>query len=59
MLKVCQFDYYTGQETQVWLDYTLECGYIKNDVHASLNDKYDHILAMIVKMSTDPGDWSF
>ena len=39
--------YLTGQaETQVWLDYALECQYIDKKIHAVLNDKYDHIIAM-------------
>jgi len=51
--------YYTGQETQVWLDYALKCGYIDITIHASLNDKYDHILAMIVKMISEPENWTW
>ncbi|MCK9400266.1 MAG: four helix bundle protein [Bacteroidales bacterium] len=46
-------------ETQVWLDYALECNYIDNVSHASLNDKYDHIIAMIVNMSNKPENWAF
>lgn len=45
-------------ETQVWLDYALECGYIDKDKHAALFDKYDHIIAMLVNMSTKPENWS-
>lgn len=46
-------------ETQVWLDYALKCGYIDNTIHASLNDKYDHILAMLVNMISKPENWSW
>jgi len=46
-------------ETQVWLDYAVECNYIDNVSHASLNDKYDHIIAMIVNMSNKPENWAF
>ena len=46
-------------ETQVWLDYALECGYIMNETHADLFDKYDHIISMLVNMSTKPDNWSF
>ena len=46
-------------ETQVWLNYALECGYINNDIYASLNDKYDHIIAMIVNMISKPENWSW
>lgn len=46
-------------ETQVWLDYALECNYIEAKSHAELFDKYDHIIAMLVNMSTKPENWSF
>ncbi|MCF6172149.1 MAG: four helix bundle protein [Bacteroidales bacterium] len=45
-------------ETQVWLDYAQECSYIDSQLHDKLNDKYDHIIAMIVKMMSAPGNWS-
>jgi four helix bundle protein len=46
-------------ETQVWLDYALECGYIDLETHAGLFDKYDHVISMIVNMSLKPENWSF
>jgi len=46
-------------ETQVWLDYALACKYIDLKLHNDLNDKYDHIIAMIVRMINNPGNWSF
>ena len=46
-------------ETQVWLDYSLECNYIDTETFAKLNDKYDHIIAMLVNMSNKPKNWSF
>jgi len=46
-------------ETQVWLDYALACNYIDNKTHTVLNDKYDHIIAMLVNMSNKPENWSF
>ncbi len=46
-------------ETQVWLDYALDCNYIDDKLHSNLNDKYDHIIAMIVKMINNPQNWSF
>lgn len=45
-------------ETQVWLDYAFACKYIDQQLHDNLNDKYDHIIAMIVKMISKPGNWS-
>ena len=46
-------------ETQVWLDYALKCQYISEIQHIELNEKYDHIIAMIVTMSINPNNWSF
>ena len=46
-------------ETQVWLDYALSCRYIMEAQHAILSEKYDHIIAMLVKMSLNPSNWSF
>ncbi|MBU8893855.1 MAG: four helix bundle protein [Bacteroidales bacterium] len=46
-------------ETQVWLDYALECQYINQEPYAKLNDKYDHILAMLINMATKPESWSW
>lgn len=46
-------------ETQVWLDYALECGYIESKTYAEIFDKYDHIIAMLVNMSLKPENWSF
>ncbi len=46
-------------ETQVWLDYALACEYIDSNTHSVLNDKYDHIVAMLVNMENKPGNWSF
>lgn len=46
-------------ETQVWLDYALECGYIETETHTELFDKYDHIISMLVNMSIKPENWSF
>lgn len=46
-------------ETQVWLDYALACGYIQTDIHKSLDDRYDHILSMLINMSSKPDKWSW
>ncbi len=46
-------------ETQVWLDYALECSYIDKQTHTNINDKYDHIIAMLVTMSSKPENWSW
>ena len=46
-------------ETQVWLVYALECGYIENETHHALTDKYEHIISMIVNMISRPESWSW
>lgn len=46
-------------ETQVWLDYALKCGYLEEKDHSLLNDKYGHIISMLVNMSLHPENWSF
>ncbi len=45
-------------ETQVWLDYALACEYINEKQYRDLTDKYDHIIAMLVKMISNTGNWS-
>jgi len=44
-------------ETQVWLDFSLEFNYIDKEKHASLYDKYDHILSQLVIMINSPEKW--
>ncbi len=46
-------------ETQVWLDYALACEYISSEEHNVLDDKYDHILSMIINMSSKPENWAW
>ncbi len=46
-------------ETQVWIDYALACGYVEKNEYSELFDKYDHIISMIVNMTTKPENWSF
>ena len=45
-------------ETQVWLDYSLECGYISDIVHQKLFNNYDNIIGKIVNMINHPEKWS-
>jgi four helix bundle protein len=45
-------------ETQVWLDYSLECGYITEEQHTKLYNDYDNILGKIVNMIQHPENWS-
>ena len=37
-------------ETQTWLEFALECGYINNQVFEKFDEKYEHIFAMLITM---------
>lgn len=45
-------------ETQVWLDYSLECGYLSNEIHTRLFNEYDKIIGMLVNMINHPEKWN-
>jgi four helix bundle protein len=45
-------------ETQVWLDYSLECGYLSTDEYSILYQNYDRIIGKIVMMISHPDKWS-
>ncbi len=44
-------------ETQVWLDYSLECEYISRDLYLKLFTDYDNILGKIVNMINNSDKW--
>lgn len=46
-------------ETQVWLDFALECNYINNETYKPLYEKYDHVLGKLVNMSLNPEKWKY
>jgi len=46
-------------ETQVWLDFSLDCEYISVEEHKGLYETYDRILGMLVNMALHPEQWSF
>ena len=45
-------------ETQVWLDYSLECGYLSKDYYVILFNEYDKIIGKLVRMINSPEKWS-
>jgi four helix bundle protein len=45
-------------ETQVWLDYSLECGYLPEDSYDNLFNEYDKIIGKLVIMMRSPEKWS-
>lgn len=44
-------------ETQVWLHFAVECGYLSKDSARKLYSEYDDILGMFVSMITNPTPW--
>lgn len=46
-------------ETQTWLDYSLACNYITEDIYQNLNEKYEHIISMLVLMESKPENWAW
>ena len=44
-------------ETQVWLDFALKCEYLDQKNYDLLYDQYEHIIAMLINMSTKPDQW--
>jgi four helix bundle protein len=56
--KLCDCEGESG-ETQVWLDFCLECKYIDEDKYNNLYQKYDNILGKLVNMSLHPEKWTY
>lgn len=44
-------------ETQVWIQFAVECSYLPRGVAAELFSEYDVILGMLVRMINAPEDW--
>ncbi len=44
-------------ETQVWLEFALSHSYINSKTFANLDDKYEHIISMLVKMQNNSKPW--
>ena len=45
-------------ETQVWLDYSLGCGYLSEKNYLELFQDYEKIIGMLVMMIRHPEKWS-
>jgi four helix bundle protein len=45
-------------ETQVWLQFAVECGYVDRDRAVPLYQFYDEVLRMIVAMIHSPQAWT-
>jgi len=44
-------------ETQTWLDFAKECGYLSDEQHWELYENYDHILGKLVNIARFPEKW--
>jgi four helix bundle protein len=45
-------------ETQVWLDYSFECGYINSEIHSKYIAEYEKIIGKLVMMMYHPEKWT-
>ena len=43
-----------AEQTRVWLEFSLRCGYISKAENDELDEEYDHILAQLVTMIDRP-----
>lgn len=46
-------------ETQVWLDFSINCKYITEEEYDELNETYENIIGKLVTMSLHPEKWSW
>jgi len=46
-------------ETQVWLDFSINCKYITEEEYDELNETYENIIGKLVNMSLHPENWSW
>lgn len=47
-----------AEETRVWLEFGLRCHYLTKSQMEELDDRYDKILAQLVRMISKPDDWT-
>jgi len=47
-----------AEETRVWLEFALRCGYMEKSQFDELDDVYDKVIAQLVRMLSEPGQWS-
>lgn len=44
-------------ETQVWLEYSVKCGYLSREIGEELHRTYNDIIGKLVNMIRRPEDW--
>jgi four helix bundle protein len=45
-------------ETQTWIQFAIECGYLKREIGEELHNEYDAVIGMLVNMIRRPENWS-
>jgi four helix bundle protein len=45
-------------ETEVWLQFAVECGYLERECAAEIYRTYEEVLRMLVAMIDDPDAWT-
>lgn len=46
-------------ESQVWLEFALECKYIDREKYESLFQEYENVIGKLVNMSLHPEKWTY
>lgn len=44
-------------ETEAWLDFAWNCGYLEKSAHQELRENYDKICGMLTNMMNNPESW--
>ena len=44
-------------ETEDWLDYSRDCGYITDEEHQRIISEYDEVRKMLISMINNPDKW--
>lgn len=47
-----------AEETRVWLEFACRCGYLTSAQAEALDDLYDKILGQLVRMISEPAQWT-
>ena len=47
-----------AEETRVWLEFALRCQYLERDQFEDLDHIYDNIIGRLVRMLSEPKQWS-
>lgn len=44
-------------ETQVWIQFAVECDYLNRDAATSIYEEYNEVIGMLVSLINDPKPW--